>query len=213
MTIKDKMKTYNFWISLVSAVLLLLRIIGTKYDFEIDSSLVMDVTTGLCGIFVVLGIISAPQKNSAKIEQKSENECKKSKNSAIIAEIFGGGTVADEAQTVQIEPLENEKMGLVEPQISNVEVGMDGSACEVSEPQQVQNTSLSVEPILAPEDEVSVENVSDDFNSAEIPADNLNTQIDDVVESKDANPYSKLDYSLLTRDELIAIIKNASIDR
>ncbi|MBQ7453290.1 MAG: hypothetical protein IJS68_03385 [Clostridia bacterium] len=62
MHIIDKMKTYNFWISLVSAILLVARILGDKFGFEIDSSLVMDVTTAMCGVFVVLGIISAPQK-------------------------------------------------------------------------------------------------------------------------------------------------------
>ena len=68
MTLKERMKQYNFWISLVSAVLLVARILGTKFGFEIDSSLVMDVTTGLCGVFVVLGIISAPQKVVTKIQ-------------------------------------------------------------------------------------------------------------------------------------------------
>lgn len=62
MTLKDKMKTYNFWISLVSAVLLLVRIIGDNYGFDVDAGLVMDITTGVCGIFVILGIISVPQK-------------------------------------------------------------------------------------------------------------------------------------------------------
>ena len=72
--LKDKMKTYNFWISLVSAVLLVARLIAGKFNVEIDSSLVMDVTTGLCGIFVVLGIISAPQKTVTKfIDRPLEN--------------------------------------------------------------------------------------------------------------------------------------------
>ena len=75
MTLKERMKQYNFWISLVSAVLLVARILGTKFGFEIDSSLVMDVTTGLCGVFVVLGIISAPQKVITKI-QTEFNEAK-----------------------------------------------------------------------------------------------------------------------------------------
>ena len=65
MTLKDKMKTYNFWLSLVSACLLIARIIGDKFGFSIDSVLVMDITTGVCGIFVILGIISAPQKNAS----------------------------------------------------------------------------------------------------------------------------------------------------
>ena len=87
--LKDKMKTYNFWISLVSAVLLVARLIASKFNIEIDSSLVMDVTTGLCGIFVVLGIISAPQKTVTKfIDRPLENSaptshCEERSNVAI----------------------------------------------------------------------------------------------------------------------------------
>ncbi len=69
--LKLRMKTYNFWISLVSAIVLVLRIIGDKYNFFVDASLIMDVTTGLCSIFVVLGIISAPTN---KKEDKIMNE-------------------------------------------------------------------------------------------------------------------------------------------
>lgn len=73
MTIKDKMKTYNFWISLVSAVLLLVRIIGDNYGFQVDSALVMDITTGVCGIFVILGIISVPQKSISSVKNPINN--------------------------------------------------------------------------------------------------------------------------------------------
>lgn len=55
-----KMKTYNFWIKITSAVLLLARIIGSKFGFEIDSVLFMDIVTAVAGILVVMGIISAP---------------------------------------------------------------------------------------------------------------------------------------------------------
>ena len=94
MTLRDKMKTYNFWISLVSAVLLIIRIIGDKYGFSVDSGLVMDITTGICGIFVILGIISVPQKNQNLSQnnnggnvlmQNNENikEVETAKNSAV----------------------------------------------------------------------------------------------------------------------------------
>lgn len=65
-----RMKTYNFWISFVSAIILVLRIIGDKFNFFVDATLIMDITTGLCGIFVVLGIISAPsgKKEETKVE-------------------------------------------------------------------------------------------------------------------------------------------------
>ncbi|MBQ9790489.1 MAG: hypothetical protein IJW24_02720 [Clostridia bacterium] len=88
MTLKDKMKTYNFWISLVSAVLLLVRIIGDKYGFAVDAGLVMDITTGVCGIFVILGIISAPSKNqetknsSCQTDNQGENINESAENQA-----------------------------------------------------------------------------------------------------------------------------------
>ena len=87
--LKDKMKTYNFWISLVSAVLLVARLIAGKFNVEIDSSLVMDVTTGLCGIFVVLGIISAPQKTVTKfIDRPLDNSASLVADSQQIEDVF-----------------------------------------------------------------------------------------------------------------------------
>lgn len=68
MTIKDKLKSYNFWITLVSAIILLLQIFGDKFNFKVDSNFIIDVTTALCSIFVVLGIISVPKSKQVKTE-------------------------------------------------------------------------------------------------------------------------------------------------
>ncbi len=68
MTIKDKLKSYNFWITLVSAIILLLQVFGEKFNFKIDSTFIIDVTTALCSIFVVLGIISVPKAKTTKTD-------------------------------------------------------------------------------------------------------------------------------------------------
>lgn len=68
MTIKDKLKSYNFWITLVSAIILLLQVFGEKFKFKIDSNFIIDVTTALCSIFVVLGIISVPKSKTTKTD-------------------------------------------------------------------------------------------------------------------------------------------------
>ena len=68
MTIKDKLKSYNFWITLVSAIILLLQVFGEKFNFKIDSNFIIDVTTALCSIFVVLGIISVPKSKTTKTD-------------------------------------------------------------------------------------------------------------------------------------------------
>ena len=111
--LKDKMKTYNFWISLVSAVLLVARLIAGKFNIEIDSSLVMDVTTGLCGIFVVLGIISAPQKTVTKfIDRPLENpaplgEDRRAATEGVISSLLTAPRI-DETETADITQSEEE---------------------------------------------------------------------------------------------------------
>lgn len=80
MSLKDKMKTYNFWISLVSAVVLILRIIGDKFNFFVDTSLIMDITTGLCSIFVILGILSVPKSSKTSTDNTTEEESTPNQN-------------------------------------------------------------------------------------------------------------------------------------
>ena len=65
MKIKDKMKSYGFWISLASAIILILKVIGAKFGFSVDETFISDLTTSLCSILVILGIIVTP---SSKIE-------------------------------------------------------------------------------------------------------------------------------------------------
>ena len=74
----SKLKTYDFWVKLSAAVLLLLRIIGSQFGFQIDSILFMDIVTAVAGVLVVLGIIQAPSsltkinKNNKKMEDNIE---------------------------------------------------------------------------------------------------------------------------------------------
>lgn len=73
MNLKYKIRTYNFWISLASAVLLLVRLIGQRFGFTIDSNAFMDIVTALCGVMVVLGIITMPV-TSTTTETKTKKQ-------------------------------------------------------------------------------------------------------------------------------------------
>ena len=66
--LKSKMKTYSFWISLVSAVLIIIRILGEYFGWFINEKLVMDIVTGICGVLVLLGILSSPTKGEKTVE-------------------------------------------------------------------------------------------------------------------------------------------------
>ena len=56
----NKFKNYGFWISLASAVILLLQACGLKIDVPI----VNEIVTAFLGLLVVLGIISNPNSGS-----------------------------------------------------------------------------------------------------------------------------------------------------
>lgn len=61
MKLKDKIKSYSFWVSLASAIILILKILGNRFGFVIDETMVSDLFTALCSILVLLGIIVPPQ--------------------------------------------------------------------------------------------------------------------------------------------------------
>lgn len=64
MKLKDKIKSYSFWVSLASAIILILKILGNRFGFSVDETMVSDLFTALCSILVLLGIIVPPQNTS-----------------------------------------------------------------------------------------------------------------------------------------------------
>ena len=82
MTLKNRIKTYNFWVSLSSAIFLLLKVLGNQFGFKVDESLFSDLFTSLCGILVILGIIVPPtSKINYDAKFSLNNEEQKSNNS------------------------------------------------------------------------------------------------------------------------------------
>lgn len=83
--LKDKLKSYSFWVSLASAILLLVQTIGRPLGLVIDESTYMSIVNSVLGVFVVLGIISHPAQNLLKTsttqhEEITENEKTNSKD-------------------------------------------------------------------------------------------------------------------------------------
>lgn len=61
---KNRITNYNFWISLISASLLILQ----AFKFEFDIAYINEISTAVLGLLVVVGIISDPTKTYAKEE-------------------------------------------------------------------------------------------------------------------------------------------------
>lgn len=61
-----KIKSYNFWIKLISLVILLIRIVLTEFGFSIDTTVIVDIVTLVAGVMVLCGIIKDPTKSNKK---------------------------------------------------------------------------------------------------------------------------------------------------
>lgn len=67
------LKSYNFWVRLISVLVLLLRVIGSEFGFTIDSGLIIDIATVVASILVVLGVIQAPVGVTTSTEEDQKN--------------------------------------------------------------------------------------------------------------------------------------------
>lgn len=65
---KNRLTNYNFWISIVSAVLLILQ----AFNFEFDIAYFSEIATAVLGLLVVIGIISDPTRTYAPSETNKE---------------------------------------------------------------------------------------------------------------------------------------------
>lgn len=67
---KQKLKSYTFWVALVSAIILVIEEVCKLFGWGVDVGIIENIMLSICGVFVVLGIIT-------KSNSKSENEnCK-----------------------------------------------------------------------------------------------------------------------------------------
>ncbi|MBQ8451559.1 MAG: hypothetical protein IJ538_02150 [Clostridia bacterium] len=126
MKLKDRIKTYNFWVSLSSAIFLIVKVLGQKFNFNVDEGIFSDVVTSLCGILVLLGIIAPPNKKQEPEEkivtetddiQNSndfENEINEPENSEILLTVEQPVEnviidSANEEENLHVENLTNNK--------------------------------------------------------------------------------------------------------
>lgn len=81
MKLKDRIKTYNFWVSLSSAIFLFLKVIGNQVGFKVSETMFSDLITSLCGILVILGIIVPPSYKTVETQNSSTTKPTDSKSS------------------------------------------------------------------------------------------------------------------------------------
>ena len=66
---KKRLTNYNFWISIVSAILLILQ----AFDVSFDIAYINEIVTAVLGLLVVIGIINDPTKTNKDITSYSQS--------------------------------------------------------------------------------------------------------------------------------------------
>jgi uncharacterized membrane protein len=69
---KNKFKSYTFWMSLAGAFILILQNLGLAFGFAVNEEVIMNIINSVCGVLVLLGIINNPAKNKTKSEVSDE---------------------------------------------------------------------------------------------------------------------------------------------
>lgn len=54
----NKFKNYGFWVSLSSAVVLLINSLGRIFGFSVENKLVEDLILSFAGVLLVLGLVT-----------------------------------------------------------------------------------------------------------------------------------------------------------
>lgn len=71
---KQRLKSYKFWVSLSASVILLVNSLGNLFGFKIDEVAMESVIMAFCGVLVVLGFVDKPKENQNANEEKTKQE-------------------------------------------------------------------------------------------------------------------------------------------
>lgn len=75
----NRFKSYTFWVSLSSAVIILAQSVASLFGFTFETSLIENSIMAVCGVLVVLGIVKKPKLTSLEAIEK-ENDCVKTED-------------------------------------------------------------------------------------------------------------------------------------
>lgn len=220
MDLKYKIRTYNFWISLSSAILLFVRVIGQHFGFEIDSTLFMDIVTALCGILVVLGIIIMPTNVTKTVVQKADlakNNTKNTKNEGKnLQNENSQGPAANCSNAANQANLSGEQAGELQ-QESNQDLPQNTSenlaeklpnstqiADQLTAEQEGQTPTENVQDLVMPKE-------NDPANDSTFPQEKVEEILGQIVGASAGDSGKTNDTSAVVANAIAALVKNPEI--
>lgn len=78
---KEKFKSYSFWMSVTAAVILVINNIGKVLGFEVDGKVVTQIVDSICGVLILFGVITmAKTKKTDEDVESNTDELKSDDN-------------------------------------------------------------------------------------------------------------------------------------
>lgn len=132
MTVKKKTRltSYNFWVRIVSAVVLILRIILSKFGINIDSAFILDIATLVAGFLVVVGIINEPTGITISYKNESGDDMVNTENIKTkideklkeVEKIFAGFGIKDKAVvTESLQKIDDFLVTILQNELKDIE--------------------------------------------------------------------------------------------
>lgn len=122
---KNRLTNYNFWISIISAALLILQ----AFKFEFDIAYINEIATAVLGLMVVIGIISDPTKTYSSQENVTKNSSKETPQEGTKKEEVAK---RDEADVIQL-PIETEIKSVDDNVENDFQILMNKISADISE--------------------------------------------------------------------------------
>ena len=71
MKLRERIKSYKFWVALSASLIILLQTLGKAFGFEIDAEIINAITMAFCSVLMVFGIVEKPKTNINSQENKN----------------------------------------------------------------------------------------------------------------------------------------------
>lgn len=196
---KNRLTNYNFWISIVSAVLLILQ----AFNIEFDVNYINEIITAVLGLLVVIGIINDPTKSTTKTDSSSTITTSTSnaeKTESTTAEPEKTESTTNETKnaedTEKVIPIVNKDETLNDDCTDHMEISVEESQQSENSSKNISNTDASTvtneQACLAAEQIVEIEKTTlDEPESQE--ENNSDANINEAIKVEDivAEPNEK----------------------
>lgn len=176
-----KIKTYAFWVALSGSIVILVESVANLFGFSIDSSTIENVIMAICGVLVVLGIVtkdskSSKQKTAETTEPQSCSEKEKTDNCENIDLVVNDEAIKKIDNTVKTS---NDAIGLIGSGveiINNAIESIDNIEKDVEDNKTLVNDCIDDCKI------VDNDNIESDINNCDVES---NFDFGDVVSGSD----------------------------